>query len=1288
MGQFFSSLGFHSLADATPGTVQTSNVLKIAPGSRTSLPISVVGGSYAINGGAYSETPGTINPDDSVTVRLRASAGYASTTRATLIIDGIGGRFSVSTQREPNHQSPSVPIGLSVTANSDSAVTLNWGAATDNASAVTYDVYRDGILRTRLWAGTSFVDSGLSPATRYDYSVAACDAASNCSPRSPVVTAITAQATVVATTFATPTDDFIDNGDGTVTHRVTGLTWMRCAMGMTWTTNCTGDYSTYTWNEANALNISFAGKSDWRLPSVLELNSIVERANIRPAVNSTMFPNTPQWIHWSSTPFTGNLSKSFSVDFDFGSIDSFDNGFKNAVRLVRGVQIANPFTQNTYHADFVENGDDTVTNVNTGLMWKRCAEGQSWDGTSCSGWPTYLDWNTAAALTSGSATYSDWRIPTVAELMSIVDYSAINPAINSTIFPGTQGLSFWTSSHRANHSYVVWMVNFYDSSTHGGFISNRIAVRLVRSDQFFSPLGFTAKAGATPSTPVTSNALKVYGSGGAITVTGGQYAINDGPYTSAPGTVRGNDSVTVRVTSAPTPGTATRATLTIGSVSGHFVVTTATDVLAPLTPASLTATVGASLSGTPQMHLIWAVGTDNTALTHYRIYRNGALLAVVDANTTQYTDTALANGAQFTYAVQACDAAGNCSNPSSAATYTLSQPATIAARLAVGAGHSGAIRSDGVLLTWGLNEAGQLGLGNTGANRSAPQTIADAYTALAAGGSHSLAVKTDASLWAWGANVRGQLGDGSTTPRHVPVQVGTGYTAVAAGDSHSLGLKSDSSLWAWGNNGTGQLGDGTNNASATPILVGTGFYAVAAGASHTVAIKLDGTLWAWGSNNFGQLGDGTGHDRYAPRLIGHGFAAVAAGASHTLAIKTDGTLWAWGRNDAGQLGDNTLQNRYAPVQVGSGYSVTAGTLAAGYTHSLALKADGTLWAWGANDSGQLGSANYVGARSPQRLAGATDVTAIAAGGHTSLALKRDGSVLSWGANNTGQLGDGTLGERPAPVLVVSPGVDGYLNLTASATAAVAANLRVPFFVSVSGAINAQTATVRSTTRFAQTDLGQSGAVFVVARVPVDALGAVLGSNTSAPVARTPRAAGESTSVLVQLTASGWRAVVNGQLIPYASGVLGEQTAAQNILDNTDTSTMAGAEFCVGYGRSADEMVGAGRMRVVATIPGLSAAGVTSASCLMGASTGSNHSALAADADAIFGWAERTYPQYFSPANQGSQSVSAHRYRAYNDGHYLAVNESGEAHLYYLGPLSAQVFLDLGLLVQWLTTAGL
>ena len=116
-----------------------------------------------------------------------------------------------------------------------------------------------------------------------------------------------------STAFATPTtptSDFIDNNNGTVTHKTTGLTWMRCDMGQTWTGSmCTTDdtaQSVYTYDEAMALTSNFAGYSDWRLPNIVELLTIVERDNYIPAMNTTVFPNASSSWFWSSSPYADN----------------------------------------------------------------------------------------------------------------------------------------------------------------------------------------------------------------------------------------------------------------------------------------------------------------------------------------------------------------------------------------------------------------------------------------------------------------------------------------------------------------------------------------------------------------------------------------------------------------------------------------------------------------------------------------------------------------------------------------------------------------------------------------------------------------------------------------------------------------------------------------------------------------------------------------------------------------------------------------------------------------------
>jgi len=294
---------------------------------------------------------------------------------------------------------------------------------------------------------------------------------------------------------------------------------------------------------------------------------------------------------------------------------------------------------------------------------------------------------------------------------------------------------------------------------------------------------------------------------------------------------------------------------------------------------------------------------------------------------------------------------------------------------------------------------------------------------IAAGGSHSLALKSDGTVWAWGYNGYGQLGDGTTDNRRTPVQVSnlTGVVAIAAGCSYSLALKSDGTVRAWGRNDYGQLGDGTgNDIRSTPVQVSnlTDVVAIAAGNYHSLALKSDGTVWAWGQNNYGQLGDGTmNNERRTPVQVSNltDVVAIAAGDNHSLALKSDGTVWAWGRNDFGQLGDGTSSNRSTPVQVSNLTGVVA--IAAGYYHSLALKSNGTVLAWGDNDYGQLGDGTNSDRRTPVQVSYLTEAVAIAAGYYHSLALKSDGTVRAWGRNYNGQLGDGTYSNRSIPVQV-------------------------------------------------------------------------------------------------------------------------------------------------------------------------------------------------------------------------------------------------------------------------------
>ncbi len=343
---------------------------------------------------------------------------------------------------------------------------------------------------------------------------------------------------------------------------------------------------------------------------------------------------------------------------------------------------------------------------------------------------------------------------------------------------------------------------------------------------------------------------------------------------------------------------------------------------------------------------------------------------------------------------------------------TFTTPPIPYAAIAAGGVHSLALKTDGTLWAWGQNEFGKFGDG-TVADKNTPVLIGPGYAVIAAGERHSLAVKTDGTLWAWGYNASGQLGDGTLADKHSPVQIGTGFATIAAGVAHSIALKTDGTLWAWGFNNNGELG----------VQIGTGYAAIAAGDYHSLALKTDGTLWAWGANDRGQLGDGTMGYTSTPMLIGSDYAAIEGGVSYSLALKTDGTLWAWGANERGQLGDGTLVDKSTPVQIGSGYEAIAA--GGGYRqggnisgHSLAVKTDGTLWAWGANDGGQLGDGTLVDKNAPLQIG--SGYSAISAGGGFSLALKTNGALWAWGYNYFGQLGDGTFVDKNTPEKI-SPG---------------------------------------------------------------------------------------------------------------------------------------------------------------------------------------------------------------------------------------------------------------------------
>jgi hypothetical protein len=260
---------------------------------------------------------------------------------------------------------------------------------------------------------------------------------------------------------------------------------------------------------------------------------------------------------------------------------------------------------------------------------------------------------------------------------------------------------------------------------------------------------------------------------------------------------------------------------------------------------------------------------------------------------------------------------------------------------------------------------------------------------------------------------------------------------AGGGVQHSLAVCINGTVNASGENDYGQLGNGTYNASATPVQVSglTGIIAVAAGggsfedeaSAHSFALKNDGTVWAWGNNVNGQLGNGTNTGSNIPVQVSGltGIIAIACGHNwdYSLALKNDGTVWAWGANTAGQLGNGTTTSSNVPVQV----LITGVTaIAAGAGHALALKNDGSVWAWGWNYWGQLGNGTTNDSPVPLMTQAYTGITAIAAAQGHSLALKNDGTVWAWGNNFYGECANGG-GSSPIQV----NGLSGIIAISAN-----------------------------------------------------------------------------------------------------------------------------------------------------------------------------------------------------------------------------------------------------------------
>ena len=276
-----------------------------------------------------------------------------------------------------------------------------------------------------------------------------------------------------------------------------------------------------------------------------------------------------------------------------------------------------------------------------------------------------------------------------------------------------------------------------------------------------------------------------------------------------------------------------------------------------------------------------------------------------------------------------------------------------------------------------------------------------------------MVIQADGGLWALGNNTDGQLRDGTTICQNNFIRILDDVVFVSVGSFHTMAIRADGSLWAWGGNWNGQLGDGTTIDRNAPVKIMDDVIAVSAGSSHTMAITSDRVLWGWGHNGSGRLGyEGTAHElnpaHPKPIRIMEDVVTVSAGFNHTMAIKTDGSLWAWGFNNSGQLGNGTTTREFTPTSpIRIMEDVVAVSAGDGYT--MAITVDGVLWGWGHNSGSDrlgLGNEGLRGLQtSPIKIM--EDVAAVSAWDRHTIAVRTDGSLWTWGNNWYGQIGDGT-----------------------------------------------------------------------------------------------------------------------------------------------------------------------------------------------------------------------------------------------------------------------------------------